>query len=185
MIKVCFTGHRPNNKYLGGYEWTNDKNIKIMLAINENVLDILKSNPNEEFRFITGGALGIDQMAFHIINIIKDRYDYNIQTEIAVPFINQPNAWFSQIDKNRYRKQLELANKITLVDEIPNYFCDGAMAAEYNPKKMQLRNMYMVDNSNVVIAVWDGSKKGGTYNCIQYAKSKNKRIIYINPKDIN
>ena len=40
----------------------------------------------------------------------------------------------------------------------------------------------MVDNSDIIIAVWDGTK-GGTYNCVQYAKKKNKEIIQINPKE--
>ena len=37
----------------------------------------------------------------------------------------------------------------------------------------------MVNNSDLVIAVWNGSK-GGTNNCIDYAKKKNKDILYIN-----
>lgn len=53
----------------------------------------------------------------------------------------------------------------------------------YNPYKLQIRNEYMVDNADVVIAVWDGSK-GGTCNCVNYAKKIGKNIIQINPKDI-
>lgn len=37
---------------------------------------------------------------------------------------------------------------------------------------MQSRNEWMVNRSNIVIALWDGSEKGGTYNCLKYAKSK-------------
>jgi uncharacterized phage-like protein YoqJ len=48
---------------------------------------------------------------------------------------------------------------------------------------MQKRNEYMVDNSDIVIAVWDGSK-GGTYNCVKYAEKLGKKIIVINPKEI-
>lgn len=48
---------------------------------------------------------------------------------------------------------------------------------------MQKRNEYMTDNSDIVIAVWDGSK-GGTANCVRYAKKLNKEIIVINPKEI-
>ena len=35
----------------------------------------------------------------------------------------------------------------------------------------------MVDNSDKVIAYFNGEKKGGTYNCIKYAESLNKEII--------
>jgi len=45
---------------------------------------------------------------------------------------------------------------------------------------MQKRNQFMVDNSRVIIAYWDGSK-GGTKNCLDYALLKNKTIYQINP----
>jgi len=48
---------------------------------------------------------------------------------------------------------------------------------------MQKRNEYMVDNADIVIAVWDGTK-GGTCNCVRYAKKLGKDIVIINPKEI-
>ena len=47
--------------------------------------------------------------------------------------------------------------------------------------KMQKRNIWMVDQSNVVIAVWDGKKSGGTYNCIKYAVGKGLPVLVIHP----
>jgi hypothetical protein len=38
----------------------------------------------------------------------------------------------------------------------------------------------MVDNSDLLIAVWDGSS-GGTSNCVSYATIKGKQIIRIDP----
>ena len=46
---------------------------------------------------------------------------------------------------------------------------------------MQIRNRWMVDNSDLVLAVFDGKKEGGTWNCVKYAKSKNKEIVVIKP----
>ena len=37
----------------------------------------------------------------------------------------------------------------------------------------------MVDKSDLVIAVWNGKESGGTWNTIQYAKSKGKKIHFI------
>jgi uncharacterized phage-like protein YoqJ len=45
---------------------------------------------------------------------------------------------------------------------------------------MQLRNEFMVNNSDIVIAVWDGTN-GGTANCVKYAQVENKEIIIIDP----
>lgn len=49
---------------------------------------------------------------------------------------------------------------------------------------MQLRNKWMVDKSDIVIAVWDGSE-GGTNNCVQYATENKKRIINLWKKEYN
>lgn len=50
----------------------------------------------------------------------------------------------------------------------------------YTNDCMQKRNEYMVDNSDYVIAVWDG-KPSGTGNTVHYAESKGKTIITIKP----
>ena len=68
-----------------------------------------------------------------------------------------------------YRHILGLADTIKLVSD-----------EEYKPYLMQKRNEYMVDHSDKVIAVWDGSKSG-TKNCIDYAKKVGKDIIFVQP----
>lgn len=79
------------------------------------------------------------------------------------------------------RQQLNKADKTTEVDKLENYKIKGYQELIYYPAKMQKRNEYMVDNSDIVIAVWDGTK-GGTYNCVKYAQKLEKKIIQINPK---
>ena len=51
---------------------------------------------------------------------------------------------------------------------------------EYKPWLMQKRNEYMVNLSDKIIAVWNGSKSG-TQNCIKYATKLGKEIIRIEP----
>ena len=55
----------------------------------------------------------------------------------------------------------------------------------YRETMLQIRNEYLVDMldgpSDVLLACWDGSK-GGTFNCIQYAREQNKTIDIINPR---
>lgn len=45
---------------------------------------------------------------------------------------------------------------------------------------MNKRNEWMVDNSDLVIAVWDGTK-GGTANCVRYAVKQGKEITKLEP----
>ena len=37
----------------------------------------------------------------------------------------------------------------------------------------------MIDKSDLVIAVWNGEEKGGTWDTIKYARENNKTIRYI------
>lgn len=41
-----------------------------------------------------------------------------------------------------------------------------------------LRDKYMVDNCDVLLAVWDGKKKGGTWITVKYAQKIGKPIIF-------
>lgn len=180
-MNICFTGNRPNK--LGGYNWDNPKNMKIMLKLLKKVESIIENNKDEKFHFICGGALGIDQMSFHICNKLKEKYPGKIILEMAIPFKDQPNAWFNEVDINRYILHKNQADIITYVDELENYKFDRVPTGVYHPAKLQIRNKYMVDNSDLVIAVWDTSP-GGTKNCVNYAKKHNKNIISIDTREI-
>lgn len=39
----------------------------------------------------------------------------------------------------------------------------------------------MVDNSDLVVAVWSGKQSGGTFACVKYAKQKSKPLLQLNP----
>ena len=185
-MNISWTGHRPNNKNMGGYDWNSSKNKIIRHMMYMKVMEIIASSSDREFRFISGGALGVDQFAFSVVDEQIKKVDTNIITiinEIAVPFKDQPNSWFKQEDKDRYNLQLSKADVVTYVDETDGYIKMTTPQGRYNPYKLQIRNEYMVDNADIVIAVWDGSK-GGTCNCVNYAKKIGKKIIVINPKDI-
>ena len=54
----------------------------------------------------------------------------------------------------------------------------------YTSDCMQKRNQYMVDNSDILIAVWDKRIKGGTAKTFEYAQKTNKPVIIINPIEL-
>lgn len=184
MLRIAFTGHRPNK--LGGYDWNNPKNHKIRTTLFNTIADIMVTSKEHDFMFISGGALGVDQFAFDVVNYIKSVVvcdKYNIQNIIAVPFKDQPNSWFNKDDINRYKEQLKQADRIIYVDTLDEYKRTNTPEGKYNPQKLQIRNAYMVDNCDILIAVWDGSNSG-TGNCVHYAKHKGVKIVQINPKEI-
>jgi len=177
MLKVCFTGHRPDK--LGGYDWNTPKNQNIIEALGRKIEEL--TNNEDETHFICGGALGIDQMAFDICRIFRDQF-YGLTIEVAIPFLKQDVKW-NFYDGLRWRQQLNAADKITRVDKLENYKIKGYDDDIYYPAKMQKRNEYMVDNSDIIIGVWNGTK-GGTANCIKYAQKQGKKIFILNPETL-
>jgi uncharacterized phage-like protein YoqJ len=151
---IAFTGHRPDK--LGGYKLPNPTYIKVCSAIDA----ALKEFKPE--KIISGMALGVDQWAANIA--IK----LNIPFIAAIPFLGQEGKWPESSQKT-YRALLNKAAEQVIV-------CPGV----YEPAKLQIRNEWMVDHCDLLIAVWDGTK-GGTGNCVEYAKGASKDIFRIDP----
>jgi|SRR6185369_2948528 len=152
---VAFTGHRPDK--LGGYKLPNDTYIKVCRDI-----DWLLKELNPE-KVISGMALGVDQWAANIA------YKLGIPFVAAIPFEGQELAW-PEASQKTYRILRKLASEEVIVSP-----------GGYSADKMQVRNIWMVDNCDSLIAVWDGSK-GGTGNCVEYAKSVDRKIYQIDPR---
>lgn len=151
---IAITGHRPPK--LGGYKLPNPTYNKVYQAIEKLLLELKPE------KCLSGMALGADQ---YFANIC---IGLSIPFVAIVPFEGQENAWPEQSQKT-YQALLNKATEKVIV-------CEGS----YAPAKMQIRNEYLCDHSDLLIAVWDGTS-GGTGNCVEYAKSKGMKIIYINP----
>lgn len=168
-MRVAFTGHRSLFNY-------NSKALEYK-EIYKRVYVILKTlGPFEYLDVDLGGALGFDTAMFYLFRGLRDK-GLPIRIKICVPFRDQPSRWrYSQ--KLAYQDMLDTADEVVYVDTIEPYSCEPYNV--YRPVKMQRRNRYMVDDSSLLISCWNGSKSG-TYNCIEYALSKGKRVININP----
>ena len=112
--------------------------------------------------FISGGALGVDQDFAEAVLRAKQVHA-GIVLEIAVPCSSQSDPW-READRRRYQSILDRADKVTVLSEHYTRFC------------MQKRNEYMIDKSDLVLAFWNGDRSGGTWNAIQYAERKGKKI---------
>lgn len=146
---VSFTGHRPNK--LGGYHlpWPYQREICSLLY-----------SKLEELRpscALTGMAQGVDQIAAAIC------YDLGIPYIACVPFIGQERIWPKDAQE-RYKTILDCAAKVVVV-----------CGSEVDPiDALLIRDEYMVDNSDLLLAVWNGILKGGTYHTVKYAKLMGK-----------
>lgn len=149
------SGHRPS--LLGGYEIPNPTYDRILIAAEKALLELAPE------KIITGMALGFDTW------IAELAIKLGIPFVAAVPFINQEVRWHQE-SQEHYRGLLKLADSISVVSP-----------GEYAAWKMQTRNQFIVDQSDTMLACYNGDQSGGTYNCLQYARQQNKEIRIIDP----
>lgn len=152
---AAVTGHRPNK--LGG-EY--DLKGPITIRIREELFKWLDENKPD--KIISGMALGVDQI-WALCGVRR-----NIPMLAALPCKGQEKVW---PEKSQYLYNYIL--RYTLVES--KYISSEG----YTESCMQERNKWMVDNCDVLVAVWDGSP-GGTANCVEYARSIGKKIVRIN-----
>ena len=75
-------------------------------------------------------------------------------------------------DKNRYHRLLASADYVKAISDHYSRFC------------MQKRNEYMVNQSDLILAFWNGIGHGGTWNTIRYARARRKKIFVCNLNSI-
>lgn len=185
---IAFTGHRPNNPNMGGYDWDSNKNQKIREQLYIELKEIIENSNESKIHFIVGGAIGFDQFATDVCFRLKKEFkNTTIIIELAIPFIRQAIKW-NEEDKKRWKEQKEKADIVTIVDELDYYQLSNVSIGIYHPAKMIKRNEYMVDRltgeNDKLIALWDGSRSGGTFRTGIYAKKNNKNIYVIDPSQI-
>lgn len=142
--RCCFTGHRPEKLDIS----IEELETKLKVAIDEAIKDGFTT-------FITGMAPGTDLIAG---KVVLDLNNTSIKLICASPFPNHIRL-LSDDWKEIYRCLLDNATEVHYVSD------------EYSKRCFHLRNKWMVDRSDMVIAVYNGTR-GGTRNTILYANKK-------------
>lgn len=147
---VVGTGHRPEK--LGG------PGYGALMTLTEIAAEWLSGRKNVE-KVISGMARGWDTaLALAALN-------NGIPLVCAVPFDGQASVWSRQ-DQKLHEEILKLAAEVKIVSS----------GSGYGYRVMQRRNVWMVDQlrpgtDDTLLAMHDGTF-GGTYNCLEYARSK-------------
>lgn len=167
---ICFTGHRPNK--LSGY--TNNVPYNIFVKkLKEMLIPLIEQ---EYTRFITGGAQGIDQLAFWAVEGLK-KSGYQVQNVVFVPYEGQELRWNKEgmFSRKEYRSMLEKADGVVYLHKKGQSFkvVDALME----------RNHAMCNASDKIIGVYEGmdfhNDNGGTAECLRYAEKTYLEIILI------
>jgi uncharacterized phage-like protein YoqJ len=140
---VAGTGHRPGKAYPHG-----DDALWQLIHLAESALAEIKPTA-----VISGMALGFDTA------LAKASLRLGIPLWAYIPFVGQEGRWPTP-SQVRYHLLLNQAERVRVV-------CRGGFSAE----KMMARNRAMVDDSQLVLALYDGSNSG-TGNAVVYAKGR-------------
>jgi uncharacterized phage-like protein YoqJ len=89
----------------------------------------------------------------------------NIPFLAAIPFQGQQRVW-PKTSQIYYDNLLALASDIIIVSE-----------GGYAGWKMLVRDKWMVNESEAVLALYNGDKSGGTFHTVQYANKVGKQVI--------
>lgn len=161
----CFTGHRPDK-----LPWREDESdprcLRLKSAVARAVEDAYVSGVRH---FISGMARGIDLYCAEAVLELRET-EGDILLECARPCETQADSW-PAAERERYQSILERCNLETLVQHSYDRFC------------MIRRNRYMVDRSGMLIAVYNGVPKGGTFQTIAYAMKKGLDVHTIDLED--
>lgn len=163
MKNCCCTGHRPKG-FPFKYGTDLKKHTAYLKALEQKIK--LAITDCGITNFISGMALGADMDFAEIVLNLRDFEHYPITLEYAIPDVNQTLKWNDK-DKLRYNSLFERADE--------KHYIAGRNVAD----AMLSRNRYMVDKSDLVIAVFNGIEKGGTWYTINYADIVNKHIEII------
>lgn len=90
------------------------------------------------------------------MSLAQAAVDLRIPFWAYVPFEGQEQPWPSAT-RLYYKELLKRAEKVVICS-----------SGGYSAASMQIRNQRMVDDCDILAALWDGSN-GGTANCIAYA----------------
>lgn len=152
----CFTGHRPDKLQTPEAIVIKQLDSAIQNAIN-----------NGYSTFITGMAKGVDIWAAELVLNYRCNYP-QIELVCAVPYRGFGLHWDKEWTK-RFSQIIQQADAV-------HYICPKFSYGAY-----QMRNIWMIDHSALVIAVYNGSS-GGTRNTIAYAqKQSGCAVQYITP----
>ncbi len=156
----CFTGHRQEK-----LPWRDDENSSGALVLKKHIYAAVEAVFHSGIRhFICGMATGSDMYFCEAVIELRSARP-EITLEAAIPWEGQSSSWTSAL-KKRYNRLVEECDFYTLVQ------------SHYTPDCMMKRNRYMVDNSSVLIAAYNGTP-GGTMNTLLYAMRQGLEIVQL------
>ena len=154
----CFTGHRPMK-----LPWGSRESDPRCIELKAELAAKLEAAYQMGYRkFICGMAIGCDMYFAEAVLALRETYP-DVYLEAAIPCGSQPDRWTKK-DRLRYNSLIDQADKVSVLQ------------THYSPDCMMKRNFYMVENSSMLIACFDG-RPGGTMKTLLYAQRQGLKTL--------
>lgn len=152
---IAGTGHRPDK--LGGWDTTDDWWPRLV-SVAEESLDRYRPS-----KVVSGGAAGWD------LALSTAAKNLEIPLVMAIPFLGQERRWNS-FWQGIYNESMEYGevNILTPGEDLSYDIIRQALLD---------RNVWMVDNCDMVLAMWNGDSSGGTAHCIRTCNTKGRMWV--------
>ncbi len=157
-----FTGHRPQ-KLPFKFNEEDERCIELKRRLSLLIRDTVE---NGVLHFLTGMAIGIDCYAAESVLVLKKGFP-QIKLDAIVPCAKQSSKWNNKLIL-RYNSILKQCDNVIILQN------------EYTSDCMKKRNKYMVEHSDCVIAVWNGTISG-TGSTVKIALNKNLPVTVLHP----
>lgn len=119
-------------------------------------------------RFLCGMAWGFDLAAGEAVADLKQTYS-DVELIAALPYDNFSKLFHADAAA-QYKRVIEEADAVVAVSDVES-------RAAY-----RMRNDYLVDNSSVLVAWFDGQPRGGTAYTVRRARRKGVRVENLYPQ---
>lgn len=162
-FNIALTGHRPNK--LAGYNLDHPFYKALQQELEHQIL--IQLEHHDFVHCHSGMALGADTVWAQAIVAMKSKFPNRVMFTAHIPCENQESRWPADSQKH-YHALLEHADHRIIYE------------THYTSQCMQKRNIGMIDASNGLLAIWDGTP-GGTGNTVRAAQNNNHPVHILHP----
>ena len=167
VCKRCaFTGYRPQ-KLPFGFNESDPACVALKTELYRRIEDLIGQG---YAHFLSGGAMATDTWAAEAVLELKEKYPWII-LEMVSPFDGQADRWTAEY-KMRHDRLFDQADIVTVISHA------------YTKSCLFRRNRYLVENADLLLAVYDG-QSGGTAMTVGYAREIGGAVEYIRPKRLS
>ena len=164
-MKTCaFAGHRPEKM-----PWGKDENSPAGIEFKFRLREALEYLIGRGYTdFLSGGSRGFDLTAAEIVLSLRETYPW-IRLTMVCPWNGQADKW-EAVDRERWQQVLEASDKVVFI-------CD-----RFEKGANFRRNSFLVDNTSLLLACYNGDPHSGTGQTIRYAHRRGIPVRILTPE---